>query len=269
MSDKGADTASGILFDLARNRTLDEQPPHPGREGPRLPKRFYKHAEAGAVETGHAILLDGRSVKTPSKQVLAVPHPALARAMAAEWNAQGEYIDPRSMWLTKLANTALDLVAPRRDTVIAEIVTFAGSDLLCYRAEAPAALVARQAAVFDPLLEWAAAAHGIRMKVTTGIVHVAQDEAALAAYGRALAALDHFRLAALHNAVTLAGSAVIGLALIEGRIDAAAAFEAAYLDEAWQMEISGRDEEEEARLARRRAELLETARFLDLLADAT
>ncbi len=259
---------TAAIFDLARNRTLDEQPPHPGRDGPRLPKRFYKAAQAGAVDGGYAILLDGRSVKTPSKQVLAVPHAALARAMAEEWAGQGEYIDPRSMWLTKLANTALDLVKPRRAAVVAEIVNFAGTDLLCYRADAPAALVARQAAEWEPLLEWAAA-HGIRLKVTTGIVHVAQDAAALAAYGRALERLDHFRLAALHNAVTLTGSAVIGLALVERRLDAAAAFAAAHLDEAWQMEISGRDAEEEARLARRRAELGETSRFLDLLSDVT
>lgn len=258
---------TAAIFDLARNRTLDEQPPHPGRDGPRLPKRFYKRAEAGPVEAGHAILLDGRPVKTPSKQLLAVPSAALARAMAAEWEAQGEYIDPRSMWLTKLANTALDLVLPRRPAVIAEIVNFAGSDLLCYRAEAPQALAARQAAARDPVLEWAAG-QGIVMKVTAGIVHVAQDEAALAAYGRMLDGLDHFELAALHNAVTLAGSALLGLALVRRRLDAGAVFAAAWLDETWQMEISGRDEEEEARLARRRAELVETARFLDLLADA-
>ena len=260
---------TAAIFDLARNRTLDEQPPHPGRDGPRLPKRFYRVAQAGAVEGGHAILLDGRSVKTPSRQVLAVPHAALARAMAEEWAGQGEYIDPRSMWLTKLANTALDLVLPRRAAVIAEIVNFAGTDLLCYRADAPAALVARQTAEWEPLLRWAAEAHGIRLKVTTGIVHVAQDAAALAAYGRALERLDHFRLAALHNAVTLTGSAIIGLALIERRLDAGSAFAAAHLDEAWQMEISGRDAEEEARLARRRAELDETSRFLDLLTDVT
>jgi len=267
MSGEGADDAAAI-FDLARNRTLDEQPPHPGRDGPRLPKRFYKEAAAGETPDGYAILLDGRAVKTPSKQLLAVPCAALARAMAEEWAAQGEYIDPRSMWLTKLANTALDLVKPRRAAVIAEIVAFAGTDLLCYRAEAPAALVARQAATFEPLLEWAAA-RGIRLKTTTGLIHIAQDDQALAACGQALEGLDHFRLAALHNAVTLAGSAVIGLALAERHLDAEAAFAAAYLDEAWQMEMSGRDAEEEARLARRRAELLETARFLDLLSDVT
>lgn len=260
---------TAAIFDLARNRTLDEQPPHPGREAPRLPKRFYKDATAGETPDGYAILLDGRAVKTPSRQVLAVPYAALARAMAGEWAAQGDYIDPRSMWLTKLANTALDLVLPRRAAVIAEIVNFAGTDLLCYRAEAPAALAARQAAEWEPLLRWAAEAHGIRFRTTTGIVHVAQDAAALAACGRALEGLDHFRLAALHNAVTLTGSAIIGLALVERRLDAGAAFAAAYLDEAWQMEMSGRDAEEEARLARRRAELLETGRFLDLLSDVT
>ena len=115
---KSSDETTAAIFDLARNRSLDEQVSHPGREKRRLPKRFYKHAEVGAHEEGHAILLDGRVVKTPSKRPLAVPSLALAQAMAAEWEAQKDEIDPRSMWLTKLANTAIDLVAPRREAVI-------------------------------------------------------------------------------------------------------------------------------------------------------
>ncbi|ABS64378.1 ATP12 ATPase [Parvibaculum lavamentivorans DS-1] len=262
-NDKAEDAAAAI-FDLARNRSLDEQVAHPGREKRRVLKRFYKKAEAGPHEKGHAILLDGRAVKTPAKEPLAVPVLALARAIADEWEAQAEEIDPRAMKLTKLANTAIDLVAPRREAVIAELVNFAATDLLCYRADAPAALAARQAAAWEPLLAWAAG-QGIRLRVTTGLMHVPQDEAALDAYGASVAALDPFRIAGLHNAVTLTGSAIIGLAVALGHIGPEAAFETAHIDETWQMEICGEDDEELARLAARRAELLETARFLALM----
>lgn len=263
MTDDNDETTAAI-FDLARNRSLDEQVAHPGREKRKLPKRFFKKAEAAPHEGGFAILLDGRVVKTPSKQPLAVPAPKLAEALAAEWDAQKEEIDPRNMRLTKLANTAIDLVAPRRDQVIAEIVNFAGTDLLCYRADAPVALAERQTALWDPLIGWAAE-QGISLTVTTGLIHVAQPETSLDAYGRAVAALDPFRIAGLHNAVTLTGSAVLGLAITLGRLTPEEAFDIAHLDEHWQMEISGRDEEEEARLALRRSELLETGRFIALL----
>jgi chaperone required for assembly of F1-ATPase len=258
------DETAAAIFDLARNRALDEQVAHPGREKRKLPKRFYRKAEAGPHEGGYAILLDGRIVKTPSKQPLAMPSQELAQAVAAEWDAQKDEIDPRNMRLTKLANTAIDLVAPRRDQVVAEIVNFAGTDLLCYRADAPEALVERQAALWDPLIGWAAE-QGISLTVTSGLMHVAQPQASLDAYGRATAALDPFRIAALHNAVTLTGSAILGLAIALGRLTPEEAFDIAHLDEHWQMEISGRDEEEEARLAARRSELLETGRFIVLL----
>ena len=263
--DKGDGTeAVASIFDLARNRALDEQVAHPGAEKPRLPKRFYKKAEAGTREEGHVILLDGRTVKTPSKRVLAVPGRALAEAIAGEWEAQGPDINPRVMWLTRLANTAIDLVEPRRAKVIAEIVNFAGSDLVCYRADHPQALAARQAALWDPLLGWAAE-QGIRLRPTTGVLHITQDESSLAAYQRVVETFDPFRIAGLHNAVTLTGSAVIGLAVALGRLTPEEAFDIAYVDENWQMELSGEDEEERARLDARRSDLLETARFIRLL----
>lgn len=265
MSGNDNDDTTAAIFDLARNRSLDQQVSHPGRDKPKLPKRFYKKAEAGPHDDGHAVLLDGRVVKTPSKRALAVPALALAEAMAAEWEAQREVIDPRRMWLTKLANTAIDLVAPRRAEVIAELVTYAGTDLLCYRAEHPDALVARQAALWDPLLGWAAE-RGISLVPTAGILHVTQASASLEAYGRAVETLDAFRIAALHNAVTLTGSAVTGLAMVLGRLAPDEAFDLAYLDENWQMELSGEDEEERARLELRRSELAETGRFISLLA---
>lgn len=261
-TDEGAETAP--IFDLARNRSLDEQVAHPGREKRRLPKRFYEKAEAGPHEEGHAVLLDGRAVKTPSKRVLAVPVRALAEAIAGEWDAQRPEIDPRAMWLTRLANTAIDLVAPRRADVVAELVTYAETDLLCYRADRPQSLAARQAALWDPLLGWAAE-RGIRLQSTIGILHVAQEKASLAAYGQAVETLDPFRIAGLHNAVTLTGSAIIGLAVALGRLTPEEAFDIAHVDENWQMELSGEDEEERARLEARRADLLETARFIRLL----
>lgn len=259
----------GPLFsELGRNRALDEQVEHPGRNRFRtLPKRFYRAATAAPLDGGFTVLLDGRGVKTPARAALVVPTLALAVAMAEEWARQGETIDPRTMWLTKLANTAIDRVAPRREAVIDEIAAFAGSDLVCYRADHPAELARRQAAHWAPLVAWAAEVLGAELRVTEGIVHVAQSEAGLAALRSAIAVADVFALAALHNAVTLTGSAVIGLALLRHRIDAAQAFDAAHVDEAWQAELCGEDEEEVLRLAARRAELVDTARFLDLLSD--
>lgn len=256
--------AVATIFDLARNRSLDEQIAHPGSEKPRLPKRFYKKAEAGKRDEGHVILLDGRMVKTPAKRILAVPARALADAIAGEWEAQRPEINPRAMWLTRLANTAIDLVEPRRAEVIAEIVNFAGTDLLCYRADHPRALAARQATLWDPLLGWAAG-QGIRLRPTTGILHVTQEESSLAAYQKVVEVLDPFRIAGLHNAVTLTGSAIIGLAVALGQLTPEEAFDIAHVDENWQMELSGEDDEERARLDRRRSDLLETARFIRLL----
>lgn len=263
MSDEGS------IFDLGRNRPAHLQVEHPGRNALRdLPKRFYKEATVAPLDRGFTVLLDGRGVKTPARTPLVLPTEALARAVAEEWNAQGAEIDPRTMWLTKLANTALDRVAPRRDAVIDEIAAFAASDLVSYRADHPVELARRQTAHWAPLVEWAAESFGARLKVTEGIIHVAQDEEALAALREAIAAVGSFELAALHNAVTLTGSAVIGLALLRRRLDAIQAFEAAHVDEAWQAELCGEDEEEAARLATRREELADTARFLDLLSDA-
>jgi chaperone required for assembly of F1-ATPase len=258
------------IFDLGSGSVLNEQVSHPGRNTFRnLPKRFYKEATAAPLNGGYTVLLDGRGVKTPARAALVVPTRALGEAMAGEWAGQGETIDPRQMWLTKLANTAIDRVAPRRDPVIDEILSFAGTDLVSYRAEHPDALVQRQTAHWQPLIDWAASAFGARLKVTTGVVPIAQDEAALAALREAVGAADAFELAALHNAVSLSGSALIGLALLHRRLDPLQAFAAAHVDEAWQAELCGEDEDEAARLELRKAELLDTARFLSLLSDAT
>ena len=261
------DSIFGPLFsELGRNRALDEQVEHPGRNTFRpLPKRFYKEAKAAPLDDGFTVLLDGRAVKTPAKSSLKVPTLALAEAMAGEWEGQGEKIDPRTMWLTKLANTAIDRVAPRRDEVIADIMAFAGTDLICYRADNPAELARRHIAYWQPLVDWAADTFGARLRVTEGLTHIAQDEDALAALRSALTGIGSFSLAALHNATTLTGSAIIGLALLKGRLDVGQAFDASHVDEAWQAELCGEDEDEALRLATRREELADTARFFALL----
>jgi len=253
------------IFELNRNTSLDQHVVHPGHEKlVRLPKRFYKTAEGAPLDDGFTVLLDGRGVKTPARTPLKVPTHALSQAMAAEWERQGKEIDPRNMWFTKLANTALDRVTPRRDAVIDEIVSFAGTDLLCYRAEKPAGLVERQSRAWDPLLEWAASSHGIIFRTTFGLMHVKQEDDSLAKAHEAVAQFDDFVLAGLHNAVTLTGSAVIGLALASGRLTADEAFEAAHIDDRWQAELFGQDEEEVERLNLRLSDLRDTARFMAL-----
>jgi chaperone required for assembly of F1-ATPase len=228
-------------------------------------KRFYKYATVEEREGGgFAVLLDGRQVKTPAGKPLAVPARALAEAIAAEWNAQGETIVPASLPLTKLANTAIDAVAERRGEVVDDIVKYAATDLVCYRAEYPAGLVAAQAAAWDPILSWAAAKHGAPLLTSAGIAHVAQPEASLAALRDVVAAMGAFRLTALHVMTTLTGSALIALAHAEGELDSAAAWAAAQTDERWQVSHWGEDFEAAQRLKARLTEFEAASRFFRL-----
>ena len=268
MSDDEEET-SVFNMGLGRNKALDEQVEHPGQNPFRnLPKRFYKEASVEPRDGGYAVLLDGRGVKTPAKTPLVLPTHALAEAVAEEWNRQGEHIDPRTMWFTKLANTAIDRVTPRRDAVVDELAAFSGTDLICYMADHPVGLAQRQAAHWAPLIVWAEEALGASLRVTPGLMHVPQDEATLAAMRAAIEAASDFELAGLHNAVTLTGSTVIGLALLHGRLTVDQAFDAAHVDEAWQAYLSGEDEDEAARLAMRHEELADTARFLALVRES-
>ena len=228
-------------------------------------KRFYTVAAATA-ERG--VTLDGRPVRTPARTLLTVPTDALAAAIADEWNAQGEQIDPRAMPLTGLANAAIDRVAPDPNTFARSLSVFAESELLAYRADGPAPLLARQAAVWDPLLDWARQRYDIGFTLVTGILHVPQPPATLARITAAYAAFDAFRLAALNPVVTICGSAVIGLAVAEARLDAEAAWEAGQLDELWQAEQWGKDPLAEAAERERRNGLAAAVRFLSL-ADAS
>ncbi len=194
-----------------------------------------------------------------------VPSRELAEAVAEEWAAQGETVDARSMPLTGLVSTAIDLVRPDRERIVEELVAYAAHDLVCYRAEAPADLVARQRVVWQPLLDWVALTFDAPLVVTAGIVSVPQPPAALSALRNAVAARDELELAGLNAAVTAAGSLVIALALAAGRIDAAAAFEAAELDETYQIERWGEDPEAARRRAAIRADLEAAERLMALL----
>ncbi|MDE2385778.1 MAG: ATPase [Alphaproteobacteria bacterium] len=228
-----------------------------------LPKRFYK---AVSVGEGGAILLDGRPVKTPMKQNLCLPTPALAQAVAAEWQAQDKLIDPAKMPLTKLANTAIDRVGAERAHVAGEVVAFAGNDLVCYRADEPEELVALQRQQWDPVLAWALAALDAGFTFTHGIIHVAQDVHALKAVERHVATLDDFALTGLHNVMTLTGSALIAIMLQARALAPQAAWTAAHVDEDFQISQWGEDFEAADRRAARKAEFEATAQFLALLA---
>ena len=225
-------------------------------------KRFYKEAVVGK---GNAVLLDGRPVRTPGRAPLAPPGARLAGAIADEWNAQEETVDPRAMPLTGLANAAIDRIAPDPAAFARGLAAYGESDLLCYRAEGPAPLVARQAALWDPLLAWAQDRYDIAFAVTAGIVHKPQPPETIARLAAAVAARGPFELAGLSPLVTVSGSLVVALALAEGAIGFDAAWEAAALDEQWQAEQWGEDAEAAKALAARRAEFAAAARFLSLL----
>ena len=228
-------------------------------------KRFYKEVSVAAEGPGFALLLDGRSVKTPARAGLVVPGKALAEAMAAEWTAQDDEIDPRTMPLTGLANAAIDRVAPDPAAFAARLAEYAESDLLCYRAESPDKLVARQAERWDPVLAWARRRFDIELHVVSGIMHQPQSESAVQQLARAVAARSPFELAGLSPLVTVSGSLVIALALVEGAIELEQAWNAASLDEQWQLEQWGEDSEASAALAARQRDFAAGARFLDLL----
>jgi chaperone required for assembly of F1-ATPase len=228
-------------------------------------KKFYRDVSVAVGDTGHRILLDGKPVRTPARQFLAAPSMPLAEAIAGEWRRQDTYIRPETMPLTKLANTAIDRVTAARAGVIAETVKLGESDLVCYRAEAPAELVARQSARWDPLLAWLSERFGASLQTTQGIGFVTQPKDALGALARAVDVYDDFALAGFSVAAALTGSLVVALALAEEELDAEAAFAAAELDEAYQAERWGRDAEAEARLAGLKAELMAAEQWLKLL----
>lgn len=228
-------------------------------------KRFYKAVSVDDRDGVFHLLLDGRAVKTPSKQALTMPTEALANEVMKEWDGQGEHIDPGSMLLTKLCNTALDRVGQDRRRIVSEIVDYANSDLLCYRAEGPVELVTRQSKHWDPVLEWAADQLGSRFQVTSGIVHKSQSEACLKAFHQFVDGLDNFVVAGFHNVMTMTGSAILAAAAQRQHLSGDDIWSLAHLDEDWQIEQWGPDEEEAERRARRREEFLAMLHYLSLL----
>lgn len=227
-------------------------------------KRFYQ----GASVTGDGpfgVALDGKPLRTPARVALAVPSLALATAIANEWNAQGEKIDPRSLPLTGLANAAIDRVAPDTAAFADGLAVFAQNELLAYRAEHPTHLVEHQALHWDAWLAWARDRYDIQFTVVAGIMHRPQPAATLARITAAYRAFDAFRLAALNPVVTISGSALIGLAVADGAMDAATAWTISHLDELWQAEQWGKDPLAEAGHAERQADLGTAVSMLALL----
>jgi chaperone required for assembly of F1-ATPase len=228
-------------------------------------KRFYREAIAIAKGHGFAVLLDGKALQTPAKTELTAPSRALAEAIAAEWQRQGDTIRPLALPLTRLVSTAIDRATPRRAAVIAEIAKYAETDLLCYRAAEPPELVARQDATWQKLLDWAEERYDSPLAVTQSITPIPQAPAALAALQRAVGAYDAMMLVALHLATSACGSLILGLALIEGRLSPEEAFAAAELDESFQIERWGEDSEQTKRRAGLQEDIALAARFAGLL----
>ncbi|WP_294120019.1 ATP12 family protein [Sphingomonas sp.] len=228
-------------------------------------KRFWKAAEVVVAENGFGITLDCRSLKTPARADLAMPTRWLAEAIAAEWNECGESVDPRTMPLTGLANAAIDRITIDKDQFAAGFARYAEGDLLSYRAEGPKALVARQAESWDPLLAWARRRFDVDFACISGVMHAPQPEETVRKLGHAVAMLDPFQLAGLSPLVTIGGSLVAGLAVLEGMMPAEDVWEAVSLDDRWQLEQWGEDSEARAALDLRRRDFLAAARFLDLL----
>jgi len=231
-------------------------------------RRFYEAATVEAVAGGFTVALDGKPVRTPAKAPLVVASRALAAAIAAEWQAQAGEVRPNALPLTRLASTALDLVAPRHAEIVAGIAKYAGTDLVCYRAAHPPELAERQARAWQPLIDWVAVRYDAPLEVTAGVVPLPQPEASLAALAACVTAYDAMTLTALHLATAACGSLVLALALHERRIDAETAFALSQLDESYEIEQWGEDAEQTQRRAALRDDILLAARFLALLREA-
>lgn len=223
-------------------------------------RRFWDAVTVQPVDGGHAVLLDGRPVRTPNRTALVLPSRPLARLVAGEWEAQTDVIRPDTMPATRLANSAIEKVRPLRGDVAALLAGYGASDLLCHRAPAPAALVMRQAEHWDPLITWAAAL-GVELRIGSGVMPIAQHPDALARLRDEITAMDDFRLAAFHELVTLSGSVIIALAVVYGVRDPETGWRLSRIDEDWQAEAWGHDDEAESVAEARRQDFLFAARF--------
>ncbi len=227
-------------------------------------KRWWKEVSVRPVATGFEIWLDARQLRSPAKADFVVPTRAMADAIAEEFRAQTSPIDPNTMPVTRAAHAAIDKVTPRMAEVVAELAGYGGADLLCYRAGAPERLRARQDAVWQPWLDWAADRINAPLAVYTGVIHGVQPQASLDQLTNAVAGFDAFELTALHDLVAISGSVVLGLAVADGAIGPGAAFDLSRIDEIWQAEIWGSDSEAEAAATLKRRAYLDAYNFLQL-----
>ena len=228
-------------------------------------RRFWKEVTVEQDEAGWAVRLDGRALRTPARASLSVPNRALADAIAEEWRSVGDEIDPSAMPVTGFANAAIDRVAPERQAFASGLGRYAEADLACYRSEWPPELVERQEQGWDPLLAWARRRYDVDLATTSGLVHIPQPPATVDRLVHEVTALDPFRLAGLSSLVTIGGSLIAGLAVLENAIPAEEGWGAVSLDERWQLEQWGTDAEAERALENRRRDFLAAARFLELL----
>ena len=226
---------------------------------------FYEDAAVVAEEGGFAVRLDRKPLRTPAKAPLVLPSRTLAEAIAAEWRGQGVTVKLTELPLTRLASTGIDLVSARRGEIAAEVARYAGTDLVCYRAEHPPELARRQHAIWQPLIDWATLRYDAPLEVTAGIVPMTQSPATLRAFALAVESYGNFELAALHLATAAAGSLVVALALLEGRLDVESAFAAAQLDESFEIEQWGEDAEQTERRAALKDDMALAHRFTTLL----
>lgn len=262
-----------LLNDLDAGKFLSD--PDPSRRAQNqmktpLAKRFYERAEVVATPDGFAVHLDGKAVRTPGRAVVLLPTEAAAALVADEFAAQAERIDPVTMPATRLVNTAVDGVAADPQAVLEDVLRFTASDLLCYRAEGPDRLVARQADAWDPVLDWVRSALGARFLLAEGVMHIEQPRESIGAVGLHLRQREEpLRLAAIHVITTITGSALLALALEAGEIEAEAAWAAAHVDEDWQAEQWGQDAEAVARRNFRKRDYMAAVQLLAALASAS
>ncbi|MEM6622651.1 MAG: ATP12 family protein [Pseudomonadota bacterium] len=228
-------------------------------------KRFWKTALVEKSDAGWAVFLDTRPVKTPAGRAIVTPIPAMAEAISAEWEAQTEFVNPLSMPMTRLAATCLDRVAPELAGVAQTLASYGESDLLCYRADHPDELVARQANGWDPVLDWAAQRFGSRLNVQTGVMHVDQPPDDLQALANEVLTLDAWQMTAMADLVTISGSLLLGLAVREGRLRAADAWALSRIDEQWNIEQWGEDHEAAVQSAKRESDFHDAAKLLGWL----
>jgi chaperone required for assembly of F1-ATPase len=258
-----------ILSDLEAGKQLSD--PDPTRRAQiqmrtPLPRRFYKTASIAPSDNGFVVQLDGKPVRTPGKALLALPTEKAAALVAAEFAAQEEVIDPVTMPVLRLVNTAIDGVAADTQAVLEDILRFAASDMLCYRADGPQGLVDRQNAQWDPVLDWVQTSLGARFELAEGVIHVEQPRESIAVLGAHLARRnDPFRLASLHVMTSIMGSALLAMAVEQGELAAETAWLAAHVDEDWQVEHWGQDSEAVARRAFRKRDMMAAVSLLEAL----